>query len=242
MMLNVVSIRLAEIVDTVKSKGWNSVFRKGWTWLFREVVFFRRNAILVEKDLSEVAERLEPLASSTLKLLEIDPDMLSSGSYSFAVKHRYLKALHYLKRGYSGFAIARNNVVVGDMWYYSPEPSDDPSILPADLRWFGFRTLQKGEVYTFDIFVAPAERKHGVSAAFQNNAMASLRSKGYTKAYGYYFSDNLPAIWCTRVTNKWKELQAANISRFLTFTRVTPLPKDEGGRVVYDRLGWRTRS
>jgi GNAT superfamily N-acetyltransferase len=78
-------------------------------------------------------------------------------------------------------------------------------------------------LYAFHIFVAPAERKIGISSAFQNNATLVLRSKGYTKAYGYYFSDYIPAIWCTRVTNKWKEVRAARVSRFLVFTRVVPL-------------------
>jgi len=49
-------------------------------------------------------------------------------------------------------------------------------------------------LYAFHIFVAPAERKSGISSAFQNNAMFSLRSKRYTRAYGFYFADNIPAI------------------------------------------------
>lgn len=223
-MLDVVKMRLAQIVDSVRSNGWSS--------LFNEAVFLRRTAILVEKDLSEVVERREPLASSGLKLLEIDKAMLSSGRYRFAVTYRYLKALHHLKQGYGGFAIARNNVIVGDMWYYVSEATDDASVLHVDLRRFGFQNWKSSYVYTFDIFVAPSERKGGVSAAFQNNAMLCLRSKGYTKAYGYYFADNIPAVWCTRVTNKWKELRAASMSRFLIFTMVAPLPKGEAGHHV----------
>ncbi len=214
-MLNTVKMRLAQIIDSVRSNGWSS--------LLRQAVFLRRSAIIVEKDLSEVVERPEPLASLNLKLLEIDKEMLSSGTYRFAVTHRYLKALHYLKQGYGGFAMARNNVIVGDMWYYISEASDDPSVLHVDLRRFGFKTWRSSEVYTFDIFVAPTERKYGLSAAFQNNAMLRLGSKGYTKAYGFYFADNIPAFWCTRVTNKWKELRVASISRLLIFTRVVPL-------------------
>lgn len=214
-MLNVLKMRLAQIVDSVRTDGWSS--------LLRQAVFLRRTAIIVEKDLSEVVERPEPLASSKLKLLEIDKDMLSSGTYRFAVRHRYLKALRYLEHGHGGFVIARDNVIVGDMWYCVSEATEDPSVLHVDLQRFGFKTWRRSDVYTFDIFVAPAERKHGVSAAFQNNAMLALRSKGYTKAYGYYFADNIPAIWCARVTNKWKEVRAARVSRFLMFTRVVPL-------------------
>ena len=223
-MLDMVKLRSAQILDSVRSNGWSS--------FCKEAAFLRRTAIIVEKDLSEVVDRPGPLVSSKLNLLEIDKDMLSSGTYRFAVTHRYLKALRYLQRGFGGFAIARNNVIVGDMWYCVSEATEDPSVLHEDLRRFGFKTWRASYVYTFDIFVAPAERKQGVSAAFQNNGMLRLASRGYTKAYGYYFADNVSAKWCTRVTNKWKELRAANVSRFLIFTRVVPLGNNQEGNHI----------
>jgi len=218
-MLSVVGMRLAQLADLVRSNGWS--------FLFREVLFLKRTAIVVEKDLSEVTDRSEPLASAKLKLLEIDKEMLLSGIYRFAVRYRYLKALDYLKHGYGGHALARDNVIIGDTWHYVSEATDDPRVLHEDLRRLGFRGWVKSYVYTFDIFVAPAERKGGVSAAFQNSAMLALRSKGYTKAYGFYWADNIPAQWCTRVTNKWKEVRAFSVSRFLMFKRAVPLRKDQ---------------
>jgi GNAT superfamily N-acetyltransferase len=218
-MLNDVRMRIAQVVDLVRSNGWRS--------LFKEVVFLKRIAIVVEKDLSELTERSKPLADAKLKLLEIDKDMLSSGVYRFAVTSRYLKALNYLKRGWGGYALARDNVVVGDTWHYVSEATDDLHGLHEDLQRFGFRDWSKDYVYTFDIFVAPDERKGGISAAFQNSAMLALRSKGYTKAYGFYWADNIQAQWCTRVTNKWKEVRAFSVSRCLMFRRAVPLRKDQ---------------
>jgi GNAT superfamily N-acetyltransferase len=210
-------MRLAQMSELVRSNGWGS--------LMKELVFLNRTAIVVEKDLSDVKERSAPLQSSELKLVEIDNQMLSSGRYRFAVKNRYLKALNHLKHGYGGLAIARNDVVVGDTWHYTSEATNDPNRLHVDLRRFGFKTWLKNYVYTFDIFVAPGERKDGVSAAFQNNAMLWLRSRGYTKAFGFYWADNLPAHWCTRVTNKWKKIRSVSISRFLMFTKAST-PKE----------------
>jgi hypothetical protein len=210
-------MRFAQIADLVRSNGWAS--------LRRELVFLRRTAIVVEKDLSEVKDRSGPLESSELKLLEIDDQMLASGNYRFAVRNRYLKALNRLKHGYGGFAIARNNVIVGDTWHYTSEATDDPRAWHEDLRRFGFKRWMKDYVYTFDIFVAPSERKGGVSAAFQNNAMLRLRSKGYTKAFGFYWADNVQAHWCTCVTNKWKKVRAVPVSRFVLFTKAAP-PKE----------------
>jgi GNAT superfamily N-acetyltransferase len=221
LMLNDVRMRVAQVAELVRSNGWRS--------LFKEVLFLKRTAIVVEKDLSELTERSKPLASARLKLVEIDKDMLSSGIYRFAVHSRYLKALNYLKHGCGGYALARDNVVVGDTWHYVSEAADDPRGLHEDLQRFGFREWSKDYVYTFDIFVAPAERKGGISAAFQNSAMLALRSKGYTRAYGFYWADNIPAQWCTRVTNKWKEVRAFSVSRCLMFKRAVPLRKDHGG-------------
>jgi hypothetical protein len=219
LMLSAVRMRLAQVADLVRSNGWTS--------LLREIFFLKRTAIVVEKDLSELTERPGPLASAKLKLLEIDEDMLSSGIYRFAVEYRYLKAWSYLRQGFGGHALARDNVIVGDTWHYVSEATDDPRVLHEDLRRFGFTDWRKSYVYTFDIFVAPTERKGGVSAAFQNSAMLALRSQGYTKAYGFYWADNILAQWCTRVTNKWKEVRTFSVSRFLIFKRAAPLRKDQ---------------
>ena len=131
-----------------------------------------------------------------------------------------------MKRGFGGYALAREGVIVGDTWHFVSEATDDPRVLHEDLQRYGFRSWVKSHVYTFDIFVAPAYRKGGVSAAFQNSAMLALRSKGYTKAYGFYWADNIQAQWCTRVTNKWKELRSLKVSRFLIFKWAVPLLGD----------------
>lgn len=218
-MLNVVRMRLAQVAELVRANGWKS--------LLSELFFLRRTAIVVEKDLSELTERPEPLASAKLKVLEIDNDMLCAGTYRFAVGSRYLKALDRLRHGYGAYALARDNVIVGDTWHFVSEDTDDPRALHEDLQCFRFRNWKKSEIYTFDIFVAPAERKGGVSAAFQNSAMLALRAKGYKKAYGFYWADNMAAQWCTRVTNKWKEVRAFSVSRFLIFKRAVPFRKDQ---------------
>jgi GNAT superfamily N-acetyltransferase len=217
-MLDPLKMRFAQISELVRSSGWTS--------LMRELVFLKRTAVVVEKDLAELRERPGPLENANLKLLALDDKMVSSDSYQFSSKHRYLKALNYLKHGYGGLAIARDNVIVGDTWYYVAEATDDCRSLHVDLRRFGFKAWLKNYVYTFDIFVAPDERKGGVSAAFQNSAMLWLRSKGYTKAFGFYWADNIPAHWCTRVTNKWSKVRDVRVSRFLVFTRAT-LPRND---------------
>lgn len=214
-MLNDIRMRFAQVFDLVRSDGWNS--------LLSELFFRGRTAVVVEKELAELAERREPLASARLKVVEINEGVLASGVYRFAVQSRFLKALSYLKRGYGGYALASDNVIVGDTWHYAPRPREDRSVWHKDLRRFGFNDWKNRDVYTFDIFVAPSERRGGVSAAFQNSAMLALRSKGYKRAYGFYWADNLPAKWCTRVTNKWKEIRSFRVSRLLLFRWSVPI-------------------
>lgn len=206
-----VKMRLAQISELARSKGWMSVIK--------EMIFFKRTAIVVEKELSEIKERPELLEELKMKVVEIDREMLSSGSYHFAIRSRQMKARHYLDGGYGGFALVRNQQVIGDTWYVRSEATDNPRLLHKDLRRFGFKSWLGNHVYTFDIFVAPEERKGKVAPAFQNEAMLLLRAKGYTKAFGFYWADNIPAHWCTRVTNKWKKLRAVSVSRFFVFQR-----------------------
>jgi len=223
-MLETVKMRWAENVYLIRSNGLSS--------FLREMFFVGRRCILVQKELTEVIDRPEPLTMAGMKVLGIDEAVLTSGLYQFSLKHRHLRACYYSKLGYGGFALARDNVIVGDLWYWPSGCTKDSSDLHEHLRWFGFAEWRKNDVYTFDIFVAPSERKQGVSAAFQNSAMLCLRGKGFTIAYGWYFADNVPAIWCTRITNKWKELRSISVSRLLIFRRLVPFPEHEAGSKV----------
>jgi hypothetical protein len=209
-MLDLLKMRAVQIRDLAQSKGWRFVFR--------ETMFLHRTAIIVEKDLSEIPDRPEALASTGLKVVELNQELLATDTYDFALESRKLKAFRNLNRGYGGAALVRGNLIIGDTWYWSSESTDNPRRLHSDLRRFGFESWSKHFVYTFDIFVIPAERKGGISADFQNRAMLQLCHKGFTKGYGFYWADNIAAHWCTRVTNKWKKVRDVSVGRFLFFT------------------------
>jgi hypothetical protein len=225
-MFNSLKMRIAQVSEFIRSNGWVATLH--------ELIFFRRTAVIIEKDLSNVAERTEPLVKSALYVREIDKSMLDSGEYTFAVKSRYYKALKYLKQGDTGFALLRGCVIVGDTWHWISNSTSDENDLHADLRCFRFRNWNKADVYGFDMFVAAEERKAGVSAAFQNCVMLSLRAKGYRKMLAYYWADNIRAYWCHRATNKWNELRRVKVSRFLTIMKSSPA---EGKRTRNDPVG-----
>lgn len=214
-MFNVLKMRAAQIRDLAQSNGWR--------FILKELVFRHRIAIVVEKNLSEIPDDPRLLAGSNLKVVEINPDLLTNNSYNFALESRKLKALRNVQHGYRGAALVRGNLIVGDTWHWASQSTIDNQHLHADLRRFGFQSWSKDYAYTFDIFVVPSERKGGISAAFQNSAMLQLRANGFTKAYGFYWADNIAAHWCTRVTNKWKKLREVSVSRFLLFTWADPV-------------------
>lgn len=216
-MLNSLKMRILQVSEFIRSRGWAATFH--------EVVFFGRTAVIIEKDLSEVAERTEPLFKSDLYVREIDASMIESGEYLFAVKSRYYKAVKYLKQGDGGFALVRGRLIVGDTWHWIADGTCKPDELHEDLRCFGFRDWNQADVYGFDMFVAAEERKTGVSAAFQNSVMLSLRAKGCRKMLAYYWADNLRAYWCHRAINKWNELRRVKVSRFLTVMQSSPIER-----------------
>jgi hypothetical protein len=210
-------LRLVQISELASSNGWMSVVK--------EMIFYNRIAIVVEKDLSEIKERPELLQELKMKVVEIDTEMLSANTYHFAVRSRQLKAHRYLDNGYGGFALVRDRRIIGDTWFVPSKATDNPRLLHKDLGTFGFKSWLANHVYTFDIFVAPEERKGKIAPAFQNVAMLLLRAKGYTKAFGFYWADNIPAHWCTRVTNKWKKLRSVSVSRLVLLQRALPRPE-----------------
>jgi len=213
-MFDVLRLRAAQVADVLRTDGW--------IFLCKQVAYLNRSAIVVEKEFAEVVDRSAPLQAAGLRVVELERNSVASGAVRFALASRRLKARHLLEHGYIGFGLVRGDLVVGDMWCCFSETESDPKRVHADLRRFGFTEWDKSSVYTFDIFVVPAERKSGVAAAFQNAAMLNLRAKGFRKGYGFYWADNLLAHWCTRVMNKWNRIKIVKISRFLVLTFAFP--------------------
>ncbi len=60
-------------------------------------------------------ERSGALVTRDLKAVEPEHGPIASRAYRLALKSRRLKALHLLERGYFGFALVPDGLVVGDM-------------------------------------------------------------------------------------------------------------------------------
>jgi len=208
-VINRLSMRFLQIYESVKHTGLSS--------LLRQIVYFNRVAIVVEKDLLELEAMKENPAQAPVEIIELRKDLLNNHDLLYPLKNRYFKAVHYLKKGYGGYAIAKGKTIVGDIWFFAPD-SSNTALRHPDCQWLGLQ-CENDQAYTFDMFLNPEERGNNLASFLQTSALRSLHKKGFTRAYGYYWGDNIPALWVHRLV-KWKEMKRLKVHRFIFMKHV----------------------
>jgi GNAT superfamily N-acetyltransferase len=190
-------------------------------------VHFRRKAIIIEKDLQGILPDRETLDRNGLTFKEILLEDTGDGPVRFKYENRRLKARHYLSKGFTGHCLIKNNSIVGDVWYYG-QKEDGATRLHNDINLLNIK-WNETYAYSFDTFLDPVNRGNNIARALLNNSLFSMKIKGYQKAYGYYWQDNLPAIWNARVLNKFIEVGFISISRFF-FLRISHIERLSNGK------------
>jgi GNAT superfamily N-acetyltransferase len=194
-------------------------------YFLNEMVFVNKVAVTVEKDLSSLPPLEDALNGAGVKIVEITPDSILQGAESLQAliwpaenksENRYAKALRYLRKGYRGLALVRGKEVSGDIWYVGAH-NDQMRAMHPDMKWLGIR-CKKNEAYAFDMHLYPGVRGKNLAALLQNGALHEMKKNGFTRAFGYYWAANLPALWVHR-TLRFKELDRVNASRFLFIRR-----------------------
>ncbi|RII27106.1 MAG: GCN5 family acetyltransferase [Geobacter sp.] len=199
-------MRVIQVYEFIKHNGLSS--------FLHEVNYRNRTAIVVEKSLIEFDADKEQPENCPINVIELRPEFLAENKCNYTVKNRYLKATQYLKKGYGGCAIIKDEKIVGDIWFTTPNTSAENYYHP-DCKWLQI-SCAEDQVYTFDMFLSPDERGNNFASLLQTSALKVLRQKGFTKAYGYYWSDNVPALWVHRM-GKWSEVKRLKVNRFLFF-------------------------
>ncbi|QWV97999.1 GNAT family N-acetyltransferase [Geomonas nitrogeniifigens] len=184
----------------------------GWRTLLRDIVYLNRVAVPVEIPLDSLRPVTDFTRPPDEAVLELSAELLGERRLVYRFRSRYLKALTYLGKGYRGFALVKGNTVAGDIWC-ADRPQGGRSCNHPDERWLGIE-CRPGEAYTFDMFVDPAHRGGNLAAALQNGTLHLLKKRGITKAYGFFWADNVPALWVHR-TLRWHELQRVRATRLL---------------------------
>lgn len=203
-MLQYCKMRVVQVIDTVRFGSISN--------LLRETVYLDREAVPVEIDLSSLRPVNDFVRPPGEKVVELTQELLTTRQLAYPIRSRYLKTQNYLDKGYRGYALVKGETVAGDIWC-ADRRIDKEGCNHPDEGWLGIR-CQAGEVYTFDMFVDPGNRGGNIAAALQNGALHELKKKGFTKAYGFFWSDNVPALWVHR-TLRWHELKRVRASRLL---------------------------
>ncbi len=199
--------------------------------LIRKRVFWRRTATPVEMDLSTLPALRD--LSSDYQFIEVKLEGLRMGEWSFTEPSRCFKAPGNLKKGWRGFALVKDSVVVGDIWCITPGEGGN-SATHADLDMLGISCRER-EAYAFDMFIDPAYRGKNLASLLQRSVQLTLKMEGYEKVYGFYWNDNLPALWMHRML-KFKELPKRRVSRFFFLYSAQALSQSKNSSTSAERF------
>lgn len=183
--------------------------------LLHKRIYWQRIAIPVEMNLSEVPSISSPLYSA-YTFIEINSENLQKLVFTQASRH--FKARISLKKGWRGFCIIKDYEVIGEIWCITPDEVGHYVVHP-DLKLLDIQINEK-DAYAFDMYMNPAYRGKNLAVPFMRSLHSTLRNEGFQKVYGFYWDDNLPALWMHRML-MFKELAKRRISRlfFIQFSK-----------------------
>jgi GNAT superfamily N-acetyltransferase len=187
--------------------------------LIKRQISWGRVLTPVEMDLSGPLPEAKLPADFKLCFVELYPEDIRSGKWVFAVPSRGIKTSRKIKKGMRGFALVQDNVVIADIWCVfsrNGEPVSHP-----DLQNLGL-TCRNREVYAFDMLIDPAYRGKNLAVPLQRAIQQTLKSEGFVKVYGFYYDDNLPALWMHRML-KFKEHRKRREFRFFSYSKSTTI-------------------
>lgn len=214
--MNTLSLMFENLL-LVWHQAWEAFAEGGLKNVLRQRFFWKRKATPVEMELRTLAPSpAKFLRDYNYAFVEIREEYLRDGMLYFSTGSRGTKAWRNLKKGWRGFALTLRGEVVGDVWCVTPREDGLP-VQHADLEMLGI-TAQAKEAYAFDMYILPDHRGENLAASFHRSLHDLLRSEGCNKIYGFYWDDNLPALWMHRIM-KFRELPKRQVTRFLFFMK-----------------------
>jgi GNAT superfamily N-acetyltransferase len=155
----------------------------------RDRLYMKTDQIVVCKELvsdktaATGAIRIEQTASRHMPLLA----QFNRRQCNTRRTRRFETGLAEGKRALLGF---RGSTLIGYFWWH------DRTVAAADfdLAHLGI-DLADGEMYGYDLFIAPEHRGHGTPSAFLAGVEAELARLGYRRMFGLVDGSNVPARW-----------------------------------------------
>jgi len=205
-VLRTLRIKQLQFAEHWRESGWRSAVDLG---LIKTEV-----SVPCMKDLHTLRPMKEDFSSGDPAFVEIDtPDDLDP-AWRYPLASRALRARAFFDRGWSAFAVVKDDQVIGDVWVAAPGRSRVPYVHPH-VDFFGFQLGDHG-VYMFDMYVVPDERGKAISTSFLLCALHRLAGRGYHRAYGYFAADNVPALWVHRMLG-YEERPRVTLKRYGLF-------------------------
>lgn len=186
-------------------------------YYLRARIYINKIAVTVEKELINLPSIDDSLIQNQLELVSITSELLCENSaiqkpIRYADSERLKTAIDYLGKGYCGVGLVGGNEILGDIWYTNACNSKHKKIHP-DLKWLGMEGGDR-DVYAFDMLVPAVHRGKNLATLLQMGALHMIKNNGYSRAFGYYWAENIPALWVHRLL-KWNELKRLKVTRFL---------------------------
>ena len=202
-------IRLNQIGETWKTGGFNTLKRKMFFW--------NKDMVLVEKELSTVQLKPTITKESNFEFIEISKEKIGKiQDLNYSLKSRQLKLEANLAKGYQGFAVVQDNMVLGDVWFVGRNDLNEKGEHP-DLKFLKIK-LNPKEAYLNDMYINADKRGGGLVNFLLGQSLHALKKKGFKKVYGSYETDNIPALWMHRSLG-YKEVRKLKLQKFLFFVR-----------------------
>lgn len=208
-MAKLLGIRLKKILIAVKIDVIYSYLRGS--------IYFDWEAVTVAKDLASLTPTHDSLERQGVKLIKLTPESFMQHAkteqpLTHIDKMRMKKCMRYLDKGYHGVALLMGQEVYGDIWYTGSLNKKNVGMHP-DQKWL-LMQCEDSDAYGFDMYIHPDKRGKNLATLLLNGALHEMQREGYTRALGYYWAKNIPALWVHR-TLKFNELGTVRVSRFL---------------------------
>ena len=169
--------------------------------IFRDLLYYNREVILCQKDLSS-----------------FEPDKIDQSLEYTIVNRENSKSIekifdlpifdYYAQNNCKTLIATKGPKLIGFIRW-----TIDKNF--KDLQKFGIQ-LGSDHAYMFDFFIFPEYRGGSAGKDITQFALNDLKIGGITKYFGFFFSDNFPALWWHRTICKTKELRRIKTHKFLT--------------------------
>lgn len=210
-MLGKVMIRLNQFLEEAKATSFLQALHKG-------ILFYLQvNRVVVPcySNLSTL-KSAKSADTSALEFVVVNQENAAKMASMNPLLSRRLKDIYNTKAGYYAYAVVSDGEIVGDIWCATPHNVKENPIHP-DLTWLGIN-CGADDAYMFDMYVRPDSRGKVITSFLLSNALEHLRQSGFSRAYGFYDKDNLPALWVHRLFG-YTELGKRKISRILFYRK-----------------------